>query len=107
LLVSYMTRTGRVDLEGLRRTAPAVVRGAVVAYAGRVPPQNGDLNDWILRQPLSRGRVSVAQRVVEGADLSDYRVTNVGLTAQAAPPPSWMGCCPNLRITAIRSKWSG
>lgn len=55
LLVAYMTRAGKVDLPRFAGLAPDVARAGVAAALGVAPadvPDDGDLDTWVLAQPL-------------------------------------------------------
>lgn len=86
LLVAYMTRTGRVDLDRLDALASPVVREALKAYAGEAPPtgEDLDLTEWVLERPFSKGRVHTARRVIEHEELDGVSVTLVQLELPSA-----------------------
>lgn len=71
LLVSYMTRAGKVSLDRFAALAPEVVRTAL-ARIGGVPvdevPQH-DLAEWVLRLPLTRGGLAWESRTVDVASV--------------------------------------
>jgi anthraniloyl-CoA monooxygenase len=86
LVVSYMTRTGRVDLDRLSTTAPRVVREALTSYAGEVLADCGDVDlaEWVLGRPFSRGRVRTRRRLVAREELEGVSVTRVRLDPSGA-----------------------
>lgn len=55
LLVSYMSRAGKVTLDRFASLAPDVVRAALAQYAGCAPEQvpDDDRVSWVLDQPLT------------------------------------------------------
>ncbi|MFW6773616.1 FAD-dependent monooxygenase [Nocardioides sp. CPCC 205120] len=67
LLVAYMTRAGKVDLQRFAALAPAVARAGLEQYAGVAPTGVPDarLDDWVLEQPLRRDPVRLPGRLVD------------------------------------------
>ncbi|WP_051162110.1 FAD-dependent monooxygenase [Nocardia brevicatena] len=57
LMVSYMTRAGKVSLDRFAGSAPEVSRRGLADYAGVRPEEVPDsgLDDWVCAQPLERG----------------------------------------------------
>ena len=55
LLVSYMTRAGKVSLPRFAETAPVVVAAALHQYSPDAAEPGGDLVEWVLDQPLHTG----------------------------------------------------
>lgn len=53
LLVSYMTRAGKVSLNRFAETTPSAVTAAVTEYCGRSLPEGGDLPHFVVAQPLA------------------------------------------------------
>jgi anthraniloyl-CoA monooxygenase len=64
LLVSYMTRAGKVSIERLDVTAPEVVRRSLAEFnpAGVLPSSGGDPAAWACAQPLRVGGGTVERR---------------------------------------------
>jgi anthraniloyl-CoA monooxygenase len=67
LMLAYMTRAGKVDVNRFARTAPDLAQQALAAYAGVQPesvPADG-LDQWILARPLARRGTTYANRVAD------------------------------------------
>ncbi|GAA1619170.1 hypothetical protein GCM10009789_86180 [Kribbella sancticallisti] len=82
LLVSYMTRAGKVSVDRFASSAPDVVRTALARYAGCGESQVdvSALTDWALRQPLTRAGHRFGSRRVQAADIPGLRPVEVRLT---------------------------
>lgn len=66
LMLAYLTRAGKVDIERVARNAPALARRGLADYASvedaAVP--EADVTDWILRQPVTHAGVTHPRRTV-------------------------------------------
>jgi anthraniloyl-CoA monooxygenase len=64
LMLAYLTRAWKVDIERVVRNAPALARRGLADYAGvedgAVP--DADIADWILRQPVTHAGVTHPRR---------------------------------------------
>jgi anthraniloyl-CoA monooxygenase len=64
LMLAYLTRAGKVDIERVAMSAPALARRGLADYAGvedgAVP--EADVTDWILRQPVTHAGVTHPRR---------------------------------------------
>jgi anthraniloyl-CoA monooxygenase len=78
LMLAYMTRSGKVDVERFVTAAPAVARRGLAAYAGlsdtAVPAR--DVAEWILAQPLTHDGRTHPRRIADG-DLRDAPTTAI------------------------------
>lgn len=78
LMVSYMTRSGKVGLDRFLDSAPEVAWAGVTSYAGvaddRARPD--DVEQWVLAQPLEHPQGSYSARLAP-ADLRDGPATVV------------------------------
>jgi anthraniloyl-CoA monooxygenase len=81
LLVSYMTRAGKVSVDRFASSAADVVRNALGQYAHCDPGEVDDGNraEWVLRQPLTKAGRSFATRRVGAPDLAGFRPVCVTL----------------------------
>ncbi|BAD57044.1 FAD-dependent monooxygenase [Nocardia farcinica] len=78
LMVSYMTRAGKVSLDRFAASAPEVSRRGLADYAGVTPaavPAAG-LDDWVCAQPLRHGGRTYPSRLAP-ADLRAHETTAV------------------------------
>jgi anthraniloyl-CoA monooxygenase len=71
LLMSYMTRAGKVSIERFSSMAPEVVGQALADYAGidRMDVPADGLDDWVLSRPLVRDGTTWTQRRVDPDEL--------------------------------------
>jgi anthraniloyl-CoA monooxygenase len=77
LLVSYMTRAGKVSVDRFATSAAGVVRMALAQY-GRCEVSDvddGNRSEWVLRQPLGTAFASRRVRASEIAGLRPVHVT--------------------------------
>jgi 2-polyprenyl-6-methoxyphenol hydroxylase-like FAD-dependent oxidoreductase len=82
LLVSYMTRAGKVSVDRFATTAPDVVRAALAQY-GRCEVSavdDADRTGWVLRQPLMRGARSLASRRIRASEIPGLLPVRVAVT---------------------------
>jgi anthraniloyl-CoA monooxygenase len=78
LLVSYMTRAGKVSLQRFAESTPSVVQRSLSEYSGGKPGQVAcdDLIDWVIGQPLPLDHAVLPDRVSRpGGGLADVEVT--------------------------------
>lgn len=78
LLVSYMTRAGKVSLTRFAESTPHVVQRSLAEYAGGRPgPAAGeDLVSWVISQPLPLDHAVVPDRAARpGGPVADIEVT--------------------------------
>jgi anthraniloyl-CoA monooxygenase len=78
LLVSYMTRAGKVSLARFAETTPEVVRRSLTEYSGgRSGGVAGDdVIDWVISQPLPLDQTVTPNRAVRpGGPIADVEVT--------------------------------
>lgn len=78
LLVSYMTRAGKVSLARFAETTPGVVQRSLAEYSGRSPGRiaGDDLVDWVISQPLPLDHAVVPNRASPpGGRIADIEVT--------------------------------
>lgn len=111
LLIGYMTRAGKVSLDGFAETAPEVLRRGLAQYAGvaeREVPRAG-LGDWVVSRPLITPSGSWPARVVEPGALAARGIGVVdarhsweqALSAfEDAERARWKGAVLGARITA-------
>lgn len=72
LLISYMTRAGKVSVDRFAESAPDVVRAGLTEYAGVAPSAaEHELAAWIVAQPFVRGRWVSSSRVLDGSTSVD------------------------------------
>lgn len=76
LLVSYMTRAGKVSVDRFAGSAADVVRTALAQYARCDVSQvdDGNLTEWVLRQPLG---AAFGSRRVRASEISGLRPVHV------------------------------
>ncbi|MBJ8348885.1 FAD-dependent monooxygenase [Antrihabitans sp. YC2-6] len=69
LLLAYMTRAGKVDLDRYANSAPAVARAGLAAYAGVAPAAVPDagITSWVLGRPLEVSHDRYRTRTAEEA----------------------------------------
>ncbi|MET0822368.1 MAG: FAD-dependent monooxygenase [Aeromicrobium sp.] len=68
LLISYMSRAGKVSVDRFAESAPEVVRAGLAEYAGTSPdPGESDLAGWIVDQPFRRDGWDLTSRVLDQA----------------------------------------
>lgn len=90
LLVSYMTRGGKVSIDRFATLAPDVVAQALADYAGvdvAMAPDD-DRVDWILGRPLQRGGKQWEKRLVGVDDLPTPR--------EVTTPDAWSDAADDL-----------
>jgi anthraniloyl-CoA monooxygenase len=78
LLVSYMTRAGKVSLTRFAETTPQVVQRSLAEYSGASPGRVAcdDMVDWVLSQPLPLDRAVVPNRASQpGGLIADVEVS--------------------------------
>jgi anthraniloyl-CoA monooxygenase len=78
LLVSYMTRAGKVSLTRFAESTPQVVQRSLADYSGAAPGHlaGDDLVDWVISQPLPLGQAVVPDRAsLPGGAVPDLEVT--------------------------------
>jgi anthraniloyl-CoA monooxygenase len=78
LLVSYMTRAGKVSLARFAESTPQVVQRSLADYSGAAPGHlaGDDLVDWVISQPLPLGHAVVPGRAsLPGGTVPDLEVT--------------------------------
>jgi anthraniloyl-CoA monooxygenase len=78
LLVSYMTRAGKVSLARFAESTPQVVQRSLADYSGAAPGHlaGDDLVDWVISQPLPLGHAVVPDRAsLPGGTVPDLEVT--------------------------------
>lgn len=73
---SYLTRTGRFDLDRAIAAGAAVTEQAVAEYAGQslTDAELGDPTEWVLSRPLRWGASTFPGRVVGAGDLAGIEV---------------------------------
>jgi anthraniloyl-CoA monooxygenase len=72
LLISYMSRAGKVSVDRFAESAPDVVRAGLAEYAGVAPsPDESDLAAWIVRQPFRRDAWDLTSRALERSEALD------------------------------------
>ncbi|NYI80394.1 FAD-dependent monooxygenase [Nocardioides panzhihuensis] len=111
LLLGYMTRAGKVSLDGFADTAPAVLRRGLAQYAGvaesEVPSAN--LTDWVLSRPLFSGARSWPTRTVQAGALAGAGLAVVDATRsweealsafEASEKKRWEGDLVGARISS-------
>lgn len=113
LLIGYMTRAGKVSLQGFAETAPSVLRRGLAQYAGVAESDvpSAGLVDWVTSRPLIAGTGSWPSRIVEPGALAARGITVVdarhsweqALSAfEDAERARWKGAVVGARITADR-----
>ena len=78
LLVSYMTRAGKVSLARFAESTPQVVQRSLADYSGTAPGRlaGDDLVNWVISQPLPLGHAVVPGRASRpGGTVPDLEVT--------------------------------
>jgi anthraniloyl-CoA monooxygenase len=82
LLVSYMTRAGKVSIDRFATSAADVVRTALAQYAhcDRSEVDNDNRSEWVLRQPLTKAGHNFGSRRVRASDIPDLRRVHLTLT---------------------------
>lgn len=78
LLVSYMTRAGKVSLTRFAESTPQVVHRSLADYSGAAPGHlaGDDLVNWVISQPLPPGQAVVPDRASRpGGAVPDLEVT--------------------------------
>jgi anthraniloyl-CoA monooxygenase len=78
LLVSYMTRAGKVSLTRFAETTPQVVQVSLADYSGGRPGPVAcdDMVDWVISQPLPLDHAVVPDRASRpGGPIADIEVT--------------------------------
>ena len=76
LMLAYLTRAGKIDIEQVARNAPALARHSLADFAGveaRVVPES-DLTEWILGQPVTHEGVTHPRRTAHD-ELRDAATT--------------------------------
>lgn len=81
LLVSYMTRAGKVSVDRFASWAADVVRIALGQYAGcdQSEVDDGNRSEWVLRQPLTKAGRTFDSRRVQASDLPGLQPVHVTL----------------------------
>jgi anthraniloyl-CoA monooxygenase len=81
LLVSYMTRAGKVSVDRFASWAADVVRIALGQYAHCEDSEvdDGNRTEWVLRQPLTKAGRTFDSRRVRASDLPGLRQVRVTL----------------------------
>ncbi|MDQ1722436.1 MAG: anthraniloyl-CoA monooxygenase [Pseudonocardiales bacterium] len=76
LLVSYMTRAGKVSLPRFAESTPHVVQRSLAGYSGTGDVPGGDIVDWVIRQPLRLDHAVLPDRTSRpGGIIADIEVT--------------------------------
>ncbi|TSE01515.1 oxidoreductase [Skermania sp. ID1734] len=83
LMLSYMTRAGKVDIDHYLRSAPDLARDGLAAYAGvdRAAVPGTDVIEWVLSRPLDGDSARHPTRIApaELRDDADTSVINVAI----------------------------
>jgi anthraniloyl-CoA monooxygenase len=78
LLVSYMTRAGKVSLPRFAESTPHVVQRSLADYTGTTTGKftSDDIVDWVISQPLPLGHAVLPDRTSRpGGTIADIEVT--------------------------------
>ncbi|MBJ8338075.1 FAD-dependent monooxygenase [Antrihabitans sp. YC3-6] len=87
LMLAYMTRAGKVDIEQYVRSAPQLAKEGLAAYAGTDPgevPENG-ISEWILEQPLKHRSMLYLDRIAP----DDLRCVATTSTLEVGVSSAW------------------
>lgn len=72
LLISYMSRAGKVSVDRFAESAPEVVRAGLTEYAGARPGSTEkDLAAWIVSRPFERAPWRSSSRALDGSTTLD------------------------------------
>ena len=87
LLVSYMTRAGKVSVERFAAWADDVVRAALAQYADCDESQvdENDRTEWVLQQPLIKSGHTFHSRRVRASDIAGLQSVHVTLNDPWGP----------------------
>lgn len=87
LMLAYMTRAGKVDLDRYTHSAPAVARDGLAAYAGVQPDEVPDTGivEWILGRSLAHRRALYPTRIAD----SELRCATTTVTVEVDLDSAW------------------
>jgi anthraniloyl-CoA monooxygenase len=104
LMVSYMTRTGRVTLERLQREAPGLTDAALAQLTQPAAPasEQQSVIDAILASPATAGARHFASREVDRQAFEDLQVHDVAVRT----PGAWTATADGL-VAAAQSREPG
>jgi len=97
LMMSYMTRAGKISIERFSSAAPELTRAALTAYGDRdaMSVPDDDLTSWVLESDVSVGGRTFGSRLVTREDFAT--ITDVEVDLQEA----WSAAGDSLLATVL------